>query len=87
MRKNKRGIITKFFILASDIPEQLKMVSKMTALILTYKLVIIYINHGTQSGNNFYEGIEDVGKSKGVYAHKILYLGLLRVSNCFDIVQ
>ena len=53
----------------------------MIALILIYKLVFTYINHVTQSGNNFYEGIEDMkkcGKSERVYAQKILYLGLLR---------
>ena len=45
----------------------------MIALILIYKLVIIYINPVTQSGNNFYEGIEDMEKCekkiKG-YKHK-----------------
>ena len=34
----------------------------MIALTLLYKLVFIYINHMTQSGDNFYEGIEDGGK-------------------------
>ena len=34
----------------------------MIVLILIYKLIFIYINHVTQSGNNFYEGIEDMKK-------------------------
>ena len=33
----------------------------MIALKLFYKLVFIHINHMTQSGDYFYEGIEDGG--------------------------
>ena len=50
----------------------------MIALTLFYKLVFIYINHMTQSGDNFYEGIEDGGKmsekNKGVFLQKFLFL-------------
>ena len=45
---------------------------QMIALILFYKLVFIYINRMTQSGNNFCEDIQDMGKwekGKG-YAQK-----------------
>ena len=42
---------------------------QMIALMLFYKLVFIYINHMTQSGDNFYEGIEE-----GVFLQKFLFL-------------
>ena len=47
----------------------------MIALTLFNLLVFIYINHMTQSSDNFYEGMEEKCRTnKGVFLQKFLFL-------------